>query len=227
MLDHYIQRDIVYQLAFTEGDRFSDLKPEGIENKLFNYHLKKLIVAGYVEKSSEGLYRLSPEGRRVGVGAFRDHHMSIDRAYSILIMAVRRSSDGAWLLYRRHTHPLRGLSGFMHTTPIALKDSVTRAKEECYEKTGLTGDFSVVGNGYFRVFENDELESFTHFTLLKCDDATGELIQNNDLAEYFWETDPDFSTEGVLPNMQTLHQLYLGEIGPFVEKTFYLVSDAS
>lgn len=222
MLDHYLQRDIVYRLAFSEGERFSDLKPDDIENKLFNYHLKKLVSAGYVEKTNEGLYRLTAEGRRVGVGAFKTHHMSTERAYSVLLFAIRRSVDGAWLLYRRNTHPLRGLSGFMHTTPISTEDTLARAHDECLHKTGLEGSFEVIGNGYFRVYDGDELESFTHFTLLKCDDIKGELVQNDELAEYYWEQSPNFSAKDMLPNMATLKNLYDSPETGFIEETFQL-----
>lgn len=113
MLDHHIQRTIVYTLAFAESMRFGELKPDELDNKLFNYHLKKVIAAGYVAKNDEGLYTLTSEGKRVGKGALKKQSRLIDRAYSILLLCVRRESDGAWLLVRRRTQPLLGLKGFM------------------------------------------------------------------------------------------------------------------
>ena len=222
MLDHHLQRDIVYRLAFSEGLRFSELKPDEIENKLFTYHLKKVSAAGFVEKDADGLYRLTPEGRRVGVGAFRTHHMAIDRAYSILLLVIRRKSDDAWLLTRRQTHPLRGKSGFMHVAPHADSTAPERAAAECMAKTGLTGTFSVCGGGYFRYYDGDELESFTHFTLLKCDDIQGELSPNNELADYFWQDSLDFDDPDMLPNMASLHQLYEGQELGFIEESYRL-----
>lgn len=219
MLDHYLQRDIVYRLAFSEGERFSELKPGDIENKLFTYHLKKVVAAGYAEKGEDGLYRLTPEGRRVGVGAFREHHMSYDRAYSILILAVQRA-DGAWLLYRRNTHPLIGMSGFMHTTPIAEQNAPERARAELLAKTGLEASFSVVGSGFFRFYDEGELESFTHFTLLKGYDAHGELQQSSEVAEYYWDTAPDFEAETMLPNMPMLHRHIQADSFQFIEETY-------
>lgn len=222
MLDHHLQRDIVYRLAFSEGLRFSELKPDDIENKLFTYHLKKVTAAGFVEKDDEGLYRLTPEGRRVGVGAFRTHHMAIDRAYSILLLVIRRQSDGAWLLTKRQTHPLFGRSGFMHVAPHAESDSPERARQEVRDNTGLEGEFTVCGGGYFRYYDGDELESFTHFTLLKCDDVKGELVQNNERAEYYWEQTPDFEAEGMLPNMPMLCEMYNSDQLQFVEKMYHI-----
>jgi hypothetical protein len=227
MLDHHIQREIVYRLAFSDGLRFSELKPDELESKLFTYHLKKVSSAGFVEKRDDGLYQLTAEGRRVGVGAFRDYHMTIDRAYSILIMAIRRKSDGAWLFYRRRTHPLKDYAGFMHAAPHAEFDALTMAQREVKAKTGLDGDFTVIGSGFFRFFEGDELESFTHFTFLKCDDIQGELNAQSELADYFWEKDPDFESADLFPNMAVLHDMYTGEAKRFVERTFYLSADGS
>jgi hypothetical protein len=220
MLDHHIQREIFYRLAFSDGLRFSELKPDELESKLFTYHLKKVVSAGFVEKTSDGLYRLTAEGRRAGVGTFKDYRTTINRAYSILIMVIRRKSDGAWLFYRRHTHPLRGLAGFMHAAPTAETDALMRARQEVKDKTGLDGEFDVIGSGFFRVFKDGELESFTHFTLLKCDDIKGELVANSELADYYWELDPDFKSKDLLPNMSILYDMYTGKAKRFIEQTF-------
>jgi len=222
MLDHHLQRSIVYQLAFAPSMRFGELKPGDIDNKLFTYHLKKVMAAGYVAKNDDGLYVLTSEGRRIGVGALKNEQRLIDRAYSTLLLAIRRRSDGAWLLYKRNTHPMIGLAGFMHAQPIAQEDIVDTARKDCREKTGLDGDFSVHGHGYFRVYEADQLESFIHFTLLVCNDIQGELKQNSKLADYYWEVAPDFSTPHMLPNMKTLYEMYLGPKGTFAERTFHI-----
>jgi len=221
MLDHHLQRDIVYQLAFADSLRFSELKPDGIESKLFTYHLKKVLAADFVIKNDDGTYSLTPEGRRIGVGAFRQHHMGTDRAYSILLLIIRKA-DGSWLLNRRNTHPLIDKVGFVHATPIATIDAPKRAEQECARLTGLDATFNVVGNGYLRMFEGDELESFTHFTLLACDDAKGDLQQNSEFAEFYWDTEPDFTASDMLPSMPTLYDLYKNPEATFAEGSFQL-----
>ncbi|MNH49947.1 hypothetical protein D3C73_15430 [compost metagenome] len=220
MLDHHIQRTIVYQLAFAPSMRFGELKPDDIDNKLFTYHLKKVMTAGYIVKNDDGLYALTSEGRRIGKGVLKKESRLIDRAYSTLLLAIRRKSDGAWLLYTRHTHPMIGLTGFMHAQPTATTAILETASLECKEKTGLSADFRVHGHGYFRVYHNEQLESFTHFTLLVCDDAQGELSQNSKLANYHWEQAPSFDAPHMLPNMQALYAMYTGPAGAFIERTF-------
>jgi hypothetical protein len=222
MLDHHIQRTIVYQLAFADSLRFSELKPDDIDSKLFTYHLKKVVAAGFVIKNDDGEYALTPEGRRVGKGALKKQSRMIDRAYSILLLAIQRKEDGAWLLYRRQTHPLLGLTGFMQAQPVAEQDVAVTAKQECLAKTGLEGDFAVHGHGYFRVYREEALESFIHFTLLKCTDIQGEVHQNSGAAEYYWDAAPDFAAADMLPNMQILHKMCAAPAGMFAEETFRL-----
>ncbi len=227
MLDHHIQKTIVYTLAFSEGMRFGELKPDHLENKAFDYHLKKVILAGYVTKNKEGTYSLTSEGKRVGKGALKKQSRLIDRAYSTLLLAIRRPADGAWLLVRRKSQPLLGLTGFMNASPIASEDTVQTATNICREQTGLTGTFVVHGHGYFRIYRAGSLESFIHFTLLLCTDIQGALVQNSELAEYYWDTDPDFSAPDMLPNMQTLRKMSEAPSGYFVEETFDIESVGS
>lgn len=222
MLDHHVQRSIVYRLAFADGLRFSELKPDAIENKLFTYHLKKVVDAGYVHKDHDGLYTLTPEGRRLGVHVLETQNILPELPDSVLFLVIRRKSDGAWLFYRRGTHPLKGRVGFMHARPDNIHSTAQTAAEACLAKTGLTGNFKALGGGFFRVYEDDNLESFTHYTLLVCEDAQGELTENDQTAEYYWDNQPDFTHPAMLPNMPVLANHYQTGTPFFEEKTLYI-----
>jgi hypothetical protein len=222
MLDHHLQRSIVYRLALSRELHFSELKPDTIDNKLFTYHLHKVEKAGFVRKDDNGLYSLTPEGRRLGIRVLQSQQALIDQPESVLFLVIRRKADQAWLFYRRKVHPLIGRGGFMHTTPNAIEDSTQTAQKACKKITGLDCTFDVLGGGYFRVYTGDELESFTHFTLLVCEDAKGELVQDDEYADYYWEQQPDFAHPAMLPNMPTLADLYgAGELF-FVEETLHI-----
>lgn len=227
MLDHHIQRTIVHKLAFTEGLRFSDLKPDMLDNKLFTYHLKKVIALGLAYKQVDGNYALTSEGRRAVVHVLGRHTSIIDKPESVAFLAIRRKSDKAWLLYSRKTHPLFGRIGFMHCSPGLESDITQVASRTCKEQTGIDASFHVLGSGYFRVFNGDLLESFTHFEFLVDDDATGELEQNNELASYFWVDDPDFLDSNMLPNMSTLSRLYEKNKLFFIEKSFQIKAETA
>lgn len=220
MLDHYIQRAIIYQLAFTHAARFSELKPDHIENKLFTYHLKKVMSADYVEKSEDGQYSLTHKGRRLSTGANdKQDQLVVERAHSVLFLVIRRKPDGKWLFYTRGTYPMLGYSGFIHCNPRVDVEAPIAAAEECQAKTGLIGNFTALGSGYFRIYDQGNLESFTHFTLLYCDDIEGELLPHDDKAEYFWVDDP-LKVERTFPATPVLKSLYEQKQPFFIEKTF-------
>ena len=63
LADHYIQTHVLATLYMATSQKFSDLKPEGMENSLFMYHLRKLIKLGLVEKK-DGAYCLTVKGAR-------------------------------------------------------------------------------------------------------------------------------------------------------------------
>jgi len=221
MLDHHIQKSIVYDLAFAESLRFSDLKPDELENKAFTYHLKKVISAGLVEKLPSVAYTLKSKGRRVGKGAMKKDSRLLDRAYSILLLAIR-SMDGSWLLYKRQTQPLLGLTGFMQAQPVAETDARDTAKKTCFEQTGIETEFTVQGHGYFRVYRQQNLESFIHFTLLMAEIDQPTLPETAESAGYFFERTPNFERPDMLPNMRILHKMCEAQPGTFVEATFEL-----
>lgn len=223
MLDHHIQRAIVYRLAFTPGLRFSELKPPEIDNKLFTYHLKKVLAEGLASKSDEGIYTLTPAGRRVSTGALdKEQSLIVERAHSVLFLVIRRKEDNAWLFYRRNTHPMLGFTGFMHCNPNAQELVSETARIKCREKTGLEGNFTALGSGYFRIFKGESLESFTHFTLLYCDDIRGELMPHDPKAEYYWTTHPNFAAEDTFPGTNLLREHYEAKHAFFVDKSFFI-----
>lgn len=61
-VDHPIQKHIVDQLR-TDQKAFSELKPSGVENSLFMYHLHKLEGRHMVEKAGD-TFRLTSHGLR-------------------------------------------------------------------------------------------------------------------------------------------------------------------
>ena len=221
MLDHHIQRAIVYRLAFSESLRFTELKPDDLENKLFDYHLKKVVKAGYVAKNDDGEYSLTPDGRILGVRALQKQQALADQAESVLFLIIRRESDSAWLFYTRNTHPMLGYSGFMHTTPQADESVTDTATRSCLEKTGLHAKFTALGGGYSRIFNTDgELLSFTNFSLVFCDGTQGELAEHDEFADYQWVIDPDFASTALFPSTAMLHDFYLAGQPFFVERSF-------
>lgn len=61
MVVHIVQKNILYMLAAAERMHFSALKPDGMENSAFMYHLNALTRDKLIEKHV-GAYRLTARG---------------------------------------------------------------------------------------------------------------------------------------------------------------------
>lgn len=218
MLDHHLQREIIHELAFVPAARFSELKPDDIENKLFTYHLQKVIKAGYVEKAEDGTYSLTAEGRRLGLQLTRSERYTLEKAYSALFLIIRRKSNGAWLFCDRNLHPLLGYTALPVATPDAALTAVEVAARDLKAKTGLDGTFKALGGGFYHLYKDGELESYTNFTLMICEDASGELQQLDTSGTYEWLQDPDFTDKRFLPTTKRLTELYQAGEAFFLEE---------
>jgi len=214
MLDHHIQRSIVTKLKSASALSFTELKDHELDNKLFTYHLKATIREKFVEKTSDGLYRLTSSGEKLWRRMSETPEKISLRAFSVLYLVVHHAENG-WLLYRRKTHPLKDKVGFMHAIPDSTAGVTDRASNELTKKTGLSGTFSVIGSGFFRTTANGVVDGFVNFTILLCEDSGGLLSPEDDSADYFWSQQINSADESLLPNMPILLEAISGGNYPF------------
>lgn len=221
MLEHHLQKDILDKLVKCPPARFADLKPTNVEGNIFTYHLQQLIKQGIVSKSEDGTYCLTAQGKALGIN---NKLKSVDfhqQAHSILLLMVR-DDDGAWLLRKRLVHPMYGKTGFIHGEPKVHENITDTADKTLLRRTGLSAEFIVAGSGYIRIFQNEELESFTHFTLLQGMVRSGTLIESDATGENRWEANPDFTADYYIPSMRDLAQKSSRADCFFTELTYQL-----
>jgi hypothetical protein len=221
MFDHHIQKSIIYRLAFADTVSFTNLKPDDLDNKLFTYHLKKVIARGFVEKTAEGAYQLTAKGRRVGKGALERDDRFIDRAYSVLLLVIKDTTSDSWLLHTRETQPLRGLTGLLQARPLPDSSMIDIATHTLTAQTGLSGDFSIAGQAFFTFIRSEQLESFIHATILVGQNITGVLQTKSEAGEYAWVHISDFSAPGILPTVSAIAAM-LASNQSFTERTFHV-----
>lgn len=219
MLDHHIQKSILYRLAFANTLSFTDLKPDDLDNKLFTYHLKKVVSSGFVEKASDGTYQLTAKGRRVGKGALERDDRFIDRAYSVLFLVVKNPDTDAWLLHTRASQPLRGFTGLLQARPLPGSPVIDIAATALTEQTGLSANFSVSAHAFFTFVRDNELESFIHATILVGENISGNLQTKDKAGEYTWVHTSDFSAPNILPTVQVVATM-LASNASFTEQSF-------
>ncbi len=135
MVDHPIQRDLINRLMRSDGLRFSELKPDGMESNIFMYHLNSLIKSGYISKI-DNIYSLSTNGLTYVDSLSSSNNKPSKQPKLIAIIAIKNKTD-EWLLLERKFQPFKGQlmlpSGKQHFG----ENIPTHAKRELFEKTGL------------------------------------------------------------------------------------------
>lgn len=214
MPEHHIQHKIIAALVESEGSRFADIRPAGIETNSFTYHLQQLMKDKLVEKSDDGLYRLTPKGKLVGIHAsegLRERHL---QAHSIILVAARDGSS--WLLRKRLVQPLYGKIGFIHGEPVVGQPAAETAQAILARRTGLTATtLEVRGSGFITATIGDEVESYSHFVLYEASGLSGDLIAADSHGENVWIENPDFSSEEMIGSMPELAERISTEAGIF------------
>lgn len=184
-----IRRDIITRLKNADALRYAQLKPAAdIPNDLYNYHLKKLVTDGLVEKSNNG-YRLSPTGKRHVADV---HHTSDqdDRLFkfNVLLVVTRVINDKLHILNQRRTsQPSYGIIGIPGGTVLKSEPLLDGAHRKLHQETGLDGTFTYVGTERRIFYQGTSLFSDVLFPICLCENATGEPL-TTEFGENFWVT---------------------------------------
>lgn len=153
---HHLQRKILHRLYEKENGKFSDLKPEIIENNVFDYHLKQLIAQKLVIKNQDGFYELSPGGLGYVDRLSGEYDQEFLQAKIITIIELLLP-DGRELLYRRKHQPYLGMVGLLSGKVYLNEDIKEAASRELKEKSGLSQVKLVHrADAYISIFKENE-----------------------------------------------------------------------
>lgn len=217
MLVHHIQKHILERLVHSTSTRYADLRPANVDGNVFTYHLQQLIKAGPIEKTDDGLYCLTSAGKAEGISSKLTPIERQQQAHAVLLIAIR-DAEGRWLLRKRTVHPMFGRTGFVHGEPKAGEPVIVTAQKRLLHKTGLSAELTIAGSGFITIFQRDDLESYSQFTLLTGTVTAGDLLQKDETGENNWQKDPDFTSDAFVPSMPDLVHA-LNEFGE--SKTFF------
>ena len=218
MIEHNIQRQILRLLGHYECARFSDIKPPELENNAFQYHLKQLMAAKLIRKNTDGTYEITTEGKQEFIVSHLSKTELHEQAHAIFLCALK---DGdKWLVARRKVQPEIGLTGFIHSEPIAEEPLLVTASKRFRDKTDLSANFTVKGAGYIRIFKDDELSSFVHATLLYADSYSGELKPEYHTSSHAWMNPAELQDALLIPSMPHLFDVLAEKAPPFFDITY-------
>jgi len=204
-LDHHIQRDIIVRLSMAPELRFSDLKPDNIENNHFTYHLNLLIKDGLLAKDGSE-YTLTPLGLN-----YVDHLSYKNRRPrnqpKIVCLLIIKDREGQYLLARRKVQPFYGLSGLVSGKQHLGEDLFEHAQRELKEKTGLT--INLVKRGYVGVKISKDGQVVSQIAAHVFSGVTEpfNLHQNDDRFELYWAGPKDISKAELVPGTAEIIEL--------------------
>ena len=193
---HYYQKSLIKKLTLSNiGKRFNSLQIKGMESEHMNYHLKKLVEVGYIEKSND-LYLLTNRGK--DYSNLMDDGMTTTEKQpktSVIIWGVRKNEKGEveQLVNRRLRQPYFGKVGRITGKVLFGETLEDAAKRELYEETGLTAKSFVLEEIYrkMRRREDDVFVQDVIFYIFFVTGFSGKLIKKTSYQENFWVTKKD------------------------------------
>lgn len=194
---HPIQASILRVLMFKPEARFSDLNTEEISSDHFTFHVKKLLELELVEKTNEGLYRLTRTGKEFTNRFDTDvKQIVLERQAKIGVSVVcTREREGKieYLIQQRLKQPYYGFYGFV-TGKVRWGESIHEtAARELKEEVGLSAILKLVGIEHKMDYsEGGELLEDKYFFIFKGTSVKGELVEQFEGGRNAW-----FSRGGV------------------------------
>lgn len=143
----YIQKKILTNLLQKSAGKYSELKPDEIENDLYNYHLQFLVKKGLIDKS-QNYYKLSDFGKKyIHEIEPLDILGDVDKIrLSAVIILTKEENGKLFFLNQKRLHePFFGDSGLIGGA-VKTGESVTNAANRILKSNaGLTGKFELLG----------------------------------------------------------------------------------
>ncbi|HSH31524.1 MAG TPA: NUDIX domain-containing protein [Candidatus Saccharimonadales bacterium] len=191
---HPAQAEILNVLLFNPTAKFGELNKTGLGSDHFNFHLKRLLELGLVEKIDGGSYRLSVIGKEFA-GRFDTEQMVIERQAklgALLVPAREQAGTMKYLVQRRLKQPFYGYWGLLGGKIRWGETVLEAAGRELKEETGLSGQLKlgVILHKMDYTPAGEMLED-KFFYIVRVGQVAGELIETFDSGRNAWKSLPE------------------------------------
>lgn len=153
---HRAQVKTLDYLRRHKQGRFSRLADKAdMTSDSYKFHLRRLAALGYVSKTEDGIYELTPTGKSYANRLNTETGLAkLDpKASMLLIITAVRDDVVYYLVQRRARQPFYDYYGIA-SAPVEVGISVVdTATAECKKQTGMQLGF--VQKGYLRVIDRD------------------------------------------------------------------------
>jgi 8-oxo-dGTP pyrophosphatase MutT (NUDIX family)/predicted transcriptional regulator len=194
---HSIQKSILRVLIFKTEARFSELNTEHVSSDLFSFHVKSLIEAGLLEKTSTGNYQLTAAGKEFANRFDTDtKKIVLERQAKIGVCVTCVKDEGKerlYLVHQRLKQPYYGFYGFI-TGKVKWGEVLSEtAERELLEEAGLRADLKHVGVYHKMDYSTaGVLLEDKYFFLFRGDAPRGKLIETFEGGKNMWLTGKEY-----------------------------------
>lgn len=186
-----IQKEILGKLLQSTGLRYSDARPKGVDNDLYNYHLQFLVKKGFVEKKDQ-LYHLTLEGKKTinDTVSLSQPSMPFDTFKVSVLCCLLKKENGKLMMLnqKRKRHPFYGDIGIISGKVRKEESVLDAASRKIFEETSLKAQFEKVGliRKIRYVKNKQDFFSDSFWFICVADDFSGDLETENKFGENFW-----------------------------------------
>lgn len=190
---HHIQLDILNSLLFKDKGRYSQIKPYGVENSQFVFHINKLVKTGYVLKENS-TYSLTETGKEYA-NRITTESGKIERMVKstvVLIPCRKKNNEVELLIYQRLKNPFYGCYGFGTEKPKWGESFSDAAIRGLKEETNLDGAPKLIAIRHYIVKRECVVleDKLMHAYLFE--NPNGKLTSIEE-GKYFWSSPKRFS----------------------------------
>lgn len=215
---HEIQLNILRDLLFTDGSKYSDLKPLDMENSQFVFHLEKLQENGLIKKD-EAAYGLTDLGKEYANRIDTDIVQIPVQAKVTTVLCAVNESTKEYLIYKRLKNPFYGCLGFPTEKPKWGEKLSDAAKRGLKEEVNLDGSPILFAIRHYRVFLPDLKlveDKIMHAYFFKNPNG---IISSNLEGDYVWVSEKELE-KFVQPSLIEFKEFYDAFINFKGEVTF-------
>lgn len=186
---HFLQRDVLKKLSLKPKLHFKDLLNDKVESEHMNYHIKKLVDMGYVNKDGFN-YSLTEEGKKF-VDLVDSESNKVEKMPKVaVVLFVKRKVKGITeqLSSKRLKQPYYGKIGRL-TGKVKFGEKVeTTAIRELKEETGLVAKSARIFSIYRKMSKNKSGEFVQDSVFFFCEltNISGTFKDRTEFQENLW-----------------------------------------
>lgn len=176
---------------FTRGSlKFSEINVDNVPSDQFSYHLRQLIKYGLVDKTPEGLYTLSVNGRTRAILLDSRSNKFIEQGFTACRVILAREYEGQkqYLMQKRTRVPYTGSIAEPGGKVLFGEDILEAAKRNMLVETGLECDMKVNGIVHFKDDYLGRIVQDKFFFLIHATNPKGDLLPVGVTGENVWMT---------------------------------------